>query len=132
MNFSSPSSTRLALGPGRAVLILGPAVTLIVLVVIGVPPLLRRARLSVVPCGHNSCRALTPRGCANRASCLGLARGSGSSAHRSGNHKEGTISRYRRGWDADAMAGWPDSASDTPRSAASTRRSFSEQHANLD
>ena len=34
MYLSSPASTRLALGPGRAVLILGPAVS--VLVVIGI------------------------------------------------------------------------------------------------
>src|SRR5437764_14678663 len=46
MNFSSPWSTRLALGPGRAVLIFGPAVAVKVLVVIEVPPLLGRARLS--------------------------------------------------------------------------------------
>src|SRR5690242_8566279 len=36
MYFSSPSSTRLALGPGRAVLILGPMVAVIILVVIGI------------------------------------------------------------------------------------------------
>jgi hypothetical protein len=30
-------------------------------------------------------------------------------------------SRYRRGWDADAKADWPDTAADTPGSATSTR-----------
>src|SRR6266487_4127964 len=41
--FASPSSTRLALGPGRAVLILGPAVAVIVLVMIFLR--FRKARL---------------------------------------------------------------------------------------
>src|SRR5215469_1077669 len=36
MNFSSPSSTRFAFGPGRAVLILGPIVAVMVLVVMGI------------------------------------------------------------------------------------------------
>src|SRR3974390_416699 len=36
MYFSSPSSTRLAFGPGRAVLILGPTVAVIIFVVIGI------------------------------------------------------------------------------------------------
>ena len=38
MYFSSPSSTRLALGPGRAVLILGPIVAVIVLAAMVAPP----------------------------------------------------------------------------------------------
>src|SRR5215469_3149616 len=36
MYFSSPSSTRFAFGPGRAVLILGPIAAVIVLVVMGI------------------------------------------------------------------------------------------------
>jgi len=58
--------------------------------------------------------------------------GSGSSAHRSGNQKEGTINRYQIGWDADAKADWHDTAAGTPGSAASTRQSWSEQDANWD
>src|ERR1700751_406129 len=43
MYFSSPSSTRLAFGPGRAVLILGPTVAVIILVVIGISSVSNRA-----------------------------------------------------------------------------------------
>jgi len=37
------------------------------------------------------------------------------------NRAEDFVSRYRRGWGAGVMGDWPDSALDTPGSAASTR-----------
>lgn len=37
------------------------------------------------------------------------------------NQAEEGINRYRRDWDADAMAGSPDTAADTLNSATSTR-----------
>src|SRR5579872_630219 len=94
--FSSPASTRLAFGPGRAVLILGPIVAVMVLVVMG---------SSSVCIGHWLA-----------ASCQ-LKRTSGATLVEDASAEaipaEDEVNRYRREKDADARADWPDSGADT-------------------
>src|SRR5579864_3365308 len=114
MYFWSPSSTRLALGPGRAVLIFGP-IAVMVLVVMASSAAAVSSRPPVV------------------GRCNPGMRNSGSSRRRTkANQAEDGINRYRTGWDATAKAGSPDSAADTPGSAASTRPAVTVQDANWD
>src|SRR5277367_5305377 len=57
--FSSPSSTRLAFGPGRAVLILGPIVALVVMVAVVIESSVSAPNRSWE--GHDFSRAVTRR-----------------------------------------------------------------------
>jgi hypothetical protein len=131
MYFWSPSSTRLAFGPGRAVLILGPtagetAVTVIVLAVVvlavTVSTLMEASEATV------SSRLLVVDHCS-----LGThGPGSGLCEAEANQTEDEGINRYRRGWDADATANSPDSAADTLSSAASTRPNLNKADANWD
>src|SRR5580698_3400609 len=99
----SPASTRLALGPGRSVLILGPLTP-------------GRASVIVLVVMESSEKRWPVVGERNVGT-----RGSGSSTRGTLQSGGGFVSRYRRGWDAGETADSPDSAVDTPGSAASTR-----------
>src|SRR3954465_4964336 len=89
---SSPSSTRLALGPGRAVLIMGPARVLVDIGSSG-KSLLVRLR----------CRQI------RQSADFGLTR----------NKEDGKVSRYRKGWDATARAAPPGAGAGRPACEAS-------------
>src|SRR5438445_7438460 len=98
--FWSASSTRLALGPGRAVFILGPIVAVMVLVVMGSS---ERQWPVVSKCNLGT---RGPVSSARRTETVG---------------RRMRVSRYRRGWGASGKASSPDSAAGTQGSAASTR-----------
>src|SRR5579863_3477615 len=95
MNLLSPSRTRFAFGPGSAVLILG---VLRVVVVMGSS---KDSSLVVRHGRFSERRTSTPI--------------------REQRERILEISRYRRGWGADAKAARPDSGADTPANAASRR-----------
>src|SRR5579863_740494 len=115
MYWLSPCSTRLALGPGRAVLSLGP-MAVIVLVVMESSE--ANCQLSVA-----GCRSMQPQNAPLRFRQR--------KAEANQKEEEG-VSRYRRGWDADAKADSPDSAADRPGSPASTRTDLHRQDADWD
>src|ERR1700727_2825250 len=124
MYFWSPSSTRLAFGPGRAVLILGPwayrkSVAFLVAAVI-VSRLMEPSEATV------SSRLLVVDQCS-----LGThGPGSGLCEAEANQTEEEGINRYRRGWDADVTASSLDSAAGTLSSAASTRPNLNKEDAN--
>src|SRR6266849_3246024 len=98
MYFSSLDRTRLALGPGRAVLILGPARVLVVIESSGKTVVSRRSSASG--------RSRRKRRIQPLSHII---------------WEDGRTSRYRTSWDAPAKATLPDDGAGTRESRASTR-----------
>src|SRR6516165_2952261 len=116
MYLSSPAKARVALGPGSAVLILGP--TARVLVVMRVSP--HRIWLVV--------RGLLPEVCLDPSAQCGAWP---SSSESDSEIWEQEVSRCRTGSHARRKAGMPDNAAGKPASAANTREgaNWTETHA---